>query len=315
MRPTDWIWRDGELVPWQQATVHVMTHALHYGSTVFEGIRAYDTGRGICFFRLREHLSRLHDSARIYQMPLRWSVDDLAAACKQVVLENRMKQAYVRPLVFRGYGEMGLDPTPCPVETVVAAWDWGRYLGRDDDQGIDVGVSSWQRMAPNTLPAMAKAAGNYLSSQLIRLEAKRHGYAEGIALGADGSVCEASGENVFVVRQGVLHTPPVGASILCGITRDSVIRIARHLGREVREEPVPRELLYTGDEVFLCGTAAEITAVGSVDRIPVGDGRLGPVTRAIRDVFRKIISGAVLEAGAPAAMQKAFGAWLEPAQA
>jgi branched-chain amino acid aminotransferase len=313
MRPTDWIWRDGEFVPWPQATVHVMSHALHYGSSVFEGIRAYGTPRGICFFRLREHLARLMDSARIYHMPMRWSVDDLAAACKELVLKNGMKQAYVRPLVFRGYGQMGLDPTPCPVETVVAAWDWGRYLGRDDDQGIDVGVSSWQRMSPNTLPALAKAAGNYLSSQLIRMEARRHGYAEGIALGADGSLCEASGENVFLVRDGVLHTPPIGASILCGITRDTVIRIARHLGKEVREEKLPRELLYTSAEVFLCGTAAEITAVASVDKIPVGDGRPGPVTCAIRDCFRQITSGAALE-GKGTALGKAFGSWLEPAR-
>ncbi len=307
MTPTDWIWRDGAFVPWAAATTHVMSHALHYGSAVFEGIRAYPTPRGPGFFRLREHLRRLHDSARIYQMPMRWSVDELAAACKELVTKNGMKAAYLRPLVFRGYGKMGLDPTPCPVETVIATWDWGRYLGRDDGKGISVGVSSWQRMAPNTMPAMAKAAGNYLSSQLIRLEAKRHGYDEGLALNTDGTVSEASGENLFVVRDGAVSTPDLGSSILCGITRDTVLRLCQDLGRNVREERMPREFLYTSDEVFLCGTAAEITAVGAVDGVPVGDGRIGPVTAAIRDRFQALVGGRWLDGARP----DRFHGWIE----
>jgi branched-chain amino acid aminotransferase len=307
MKPTDWIWRDGEFVRWADATTHVMTHALHYGSAVFEGIRAYETARGPAFFRLRDHLERLLDSARIYQMPMRWSLEQLAQGCKQLVLRNKMKAAYVRPLVFRGYGVMGLDPTPCPVDTVIATWDWGRYLGQAADDGVDVGVSSWQRVAPNTLPAMAKASGNYLSSQLIRLEARRNGYAEGIALGADGCLSEASGENLFLVRNGVLYTPGVGSSILLGITRDTVIRIAQALGHEVKEERLPRELLYTSDEVFLCGTAAEISPVRSVDKIVVGDGKPGPVTRAIRKRFEAIVSGRGVD------LPEAAG-WLEPAE-
>lgn len=304
MKPTPWIWRDGEFIPWAQATTHVMSHALHYGSAVFEGVRAYATPRGPVFFRLRDHLERLLDSARIYGMPMRWSLDQLADASRQLVAKNGMPSAYVRPLVFRGYGAMGLDPTPCPVETIIAAWDWGRYLVQSDDQGVDVCVSSWQRVAPNTLPAMAKAAGNYLSSQLIRLEAKRHGYDEGIALCADGTLSEASGENLFVVRNGAVHTPGIGASILLGVTRDSVIAIARSLGHEVREERLPREVLYTSDEVFLCGTAAEISPVRSVDRVQVGDGRPGPVTRAIRQRFTALVTGAEVS--------ESFTHWLEP---
>jgi branched-chain amino acid aminotransferase len=287
MQTTEWIWRDGEFIPWAQATTHVMTHALHYGSAVFEGIRAYDTAAGTRFFRLDAHIERLCDSARAYAMPMRWSQSQLEQACRELVRRNKMKSAYVRPLVFRGYGTMGLDPTPCPVETIIAAWDWGKYLtaGKGADEGIDVCVSSWQRVAPNTLPAMAKAAGNYLSSQLIRLEATRNGYAEGLALCADGTISEASGENVFLVKHDLVLTPDHSSSILLGITRDSVIRIAEHLGYTVREERLPREMLYAADEVFLTGTAAEITPVRSIDRIVVGDGRAGPVTRAVQRTF------------------------------
>jgi branched-chain amino acid aminotransferase len=293
MKPTPWIWKDGELIAWERATVHVMSHVLHYGSAVFEGIRAYATPQGLRFFRLDCHLRRLLDSARVYAMPMRWTAAELASACRELVARNGMSCAYVRPLVYRGYGTMGLDPSGCPVETVVAAWDWGRYLtaGKAEDEGVDIGVSSWHRMAPNTLPAMAKAAGNYLSSQLIRLEAKRHGYAEGIALSADGTISEASGENVFLVRGGALWTPDAASSILLGITRDTVLQLARERSLEVREARLPREMLYTSDEVFLCGTAAEITPVRSVDRVQVGGGRAGPITQALRRAFFGLFDG------------------------
>jgi branched-chain amino acid aminotransferase len=290
MKPTKWIWRDGELVPWADATTHVMSHALHYGSAVFEGIRAYATRSGARFFRLRDHLRRLGDSARIYQMPLAHDLEALADGCKAVVRENGLPAAYVRPLLYRGYGTMGLDPTNCPVVSVIAAWQWDKYLGHADD-GVDVCVSSWRRVAPATLPAMAKAAGNYLSSQLIRLEAKQNGFAEGLALTPDGAVGEASGENVFVVHRGLLCTPDASSSILLGITRDTVLQLGRQLGHEVREMRVPRELLYVADEVFLCGTAAEITPVRSVDRRPVADGKPGPVTRAIQRAFFGLFDG------------------------
>ena len=293
MQPTEWIWKDGEHVPWASATTHVMSHALHYGSAVFEGIRAYATPRGRRFFRLDAHIQRLLESARAYCMPMRWTQAQLEQACRELVARNNMPQAYVRPLTYRGYGTMGLDPTSCPVETIIATWDWGKYLtaGKSADEGIDVCVSSWQRVAPNTLPAMAKAAGNYLSSQLIRLEAKRNGYAEGLALCADGTISEASGENVFLIKNGVIYTPDHSSSILLGITRDSVIALARHLGYDVREARLPREMLYAADEVFLTGTAAEITPVRSVDRIQVGVGTAGPVTKAIHHAFFGLFDG------------------------
>jgi branched-chain amino acid aminotransferase len=295
MQATEVIWKNGEFIPWETATTHVMSHAMHYGSAVFEGIRAYATPAGTRFFRLGAHLERLVKSARIYEMTLPWSVEQLSLACKQLLLRNRMKSAYVRPLIYRGYGSMGLDPTNCPVETVLACWDWGRYLtaGKAEDEGVDVCVASWRRVAENTLPAMAKAAGNYLSSQLIRLEAKRNGYSEGIALTTEGTVSEASGENVFLVRDGIIYTPDLSSSILLGITRDSVIQLARHLGHEVREARLPREMLYGADEVFLTGTAAEITPVRSVDRLLVGSGKAGPVTRELRRLFFGLFDGSM----------------------
>lgn len=303
MKSTEWIWRDGEFVPWAQATTHVLTHALHYGSAVFEGIRAYATARGTCCFRLTDHLRRLHDSARIYEMPLRWDVPALADACKELLRRNHMSHAYVRPLVFRGYGELGIDPTTCPVETIVAALDWGRYF-KGAEEGVDVCVSSWRRVAPDTLPAMAKAVGNYLSSQLIRLEAKRHGYAEGIALDVDGALSEGSGQNLFLVHRGVLWTPDQGTSILHGITRDTVLTLAQELGIETRPGRLPREMLYSADEVFLVGTAAEITPVRSVDRIAIGAGAPGPLTKAIQAAFAAVLSGEG---------EDQYG-WLEPVQ-
>jgi branched-chain amino acid aminotransferase len=286
------IWFNGELVPWEQATVHVMTHAMHYGSSVFEGIRSYDTPRGPALFRIEPHIRRLFDSARIYRMELSFSHEQLTEACRTVVRENGLTNAYLRPLVWRGYGELGVFPLRAPVEVMVAAMQWGAYLGAEGlENGVDVQISSWTRVAPNTLPAMAKAGGNYLSSQLIVMEAVRHGYAEGIALDVNGQLSEGSGENLFVVRDGVIYTPPVTAALLPGITRDAVMTIARHLGYEVREQNLPREVLYLADEIFFTGTAAEVTPVRSVDRLTVGGGSRGPITTAIQNTFFGLFSG------------------------
>jgi branched-chain amino acid aminotransferase len=292
INPSKLIWFNGELVPWEKATVHVMTHALHYGSSVFEGIRAYDTPNGPALFRIEPHIRRLFDSARIYRMEPQYTADELIAACKAVVRENGLKDAYLRPLVWRGYGEIGVFPLRAPVEVMVAAMQWGAYLGAEGlEKGVDVQVSSWTRMAPNTLPTLAKAGGNYLSSQLIVMEAISNGYAEGIALDVNGQLSEGSGENLFVVRDGVIYTPPLTAALLPGITRESVITIARHLGYEVREQNLPREVLYLADEIFFTGTAAEVTPVRSVDKLQVGDGSRGPITTAIQKTFFGLFSG------------------------
>jgi branched-chain amino acid aminotransferase len=291
--PSKFIWQNGKLVAWEKATTHVLAHALHYGSTVFEGVRAYSTPQGTKIFRLRDHTRRLFDSARIYRMEIPYSQDDINAACKQIITVNGLKSAYIRPFAFRGYGEIGVAPkNPPPMETVVAAFEWGAYLGAEGlELGIDVCVSSWQRLAPNTIPALGKAAGNYLSSQLISMEAKRLGFAEGIGLGTDGMVSEGAGENLFLIRDGVIYTPAVANSILQGLTRDSVIRLARAHGFEVREQSVPRELLYLADEIFLTGTAAELTPVRSVDHVTIGAGRRGPVTEALQAAFFGLFNG------------------------
>lgn len=293
IKTTEWIWHNGSLVPWHEARVHVLTHALHYGSSVFEGIRVYDTPEGPRVFRLTAHNRRMIDSARIHRMEIPWTVEEINAACREVVLRNGLRSAYIRPIAFRGYGEVGLAPPPGhPVEMSVAAWEWGAYLGAEAlEQGVDVCISSWRRVAPGTIPALAKAGGNYLSSTLVSLEARERGFAEGIALSHDGMVSEGAGENVFVIRDGVLLTPPAGASILQGITRDTVMTLARQQGLEVREAAIPRELLYVADEMFLTGTAAEVTPVRSVDRIPVGSGRRGPVTRALQEQFFGLFNG------------------------
>ncbi len=292
INPSKYIWFNGEMVPWEQATVHVMTHAMHYGSSVFEGIRSYDTPNGPVIFRLGLHTRRLFDSCKIYRMDLKYTQDEISAAIKATVRENGLKNAYVRPLVWRGYGELGVFPLRAPVEVMVAAMEWGAYLGAEGlEKGVDVQVSSWSRVAPNTLPAMAKAGGNYLSSQLIVTEAVRHGYAEGIALDTNGMLSEGSGENVFVIRDGIIYTPPVTASLLPGITRDAAITIARSHGYEVREQNMPREVLYLADEIFFTGTAAEITPVRSVDQITVGSGTRGPITTAIQKTFFGLFSG------------------------
>jgi branched-chain amino acid aminotransferase len=288
------IWKNGRLVPFAEATTHVMSHALHYGSSVFEGIRCYRTERGPRFLRLEDHVDRLLASARIYRMPVPFGRDQLIDACHEVVADNRLESAYVRPLLYRGHGRLGLDPGDTPTEAIVAAVEWDHYHGEGaKTDGVDACVVSWQRPAPNTLPQLAKAGGNYLSGQLIAAEAHRDGYAEGIALGTDGYVSEGSGMNVFVARGGVLFTPPASCSLLPGLTRDLVFELARGAGFEVREERIVRELLLLADELFLVGTAAEITPVRSVDRAPVGDGRPGPMTRRLQRAFAELVAGRI----------------------
>jgi branched-chain amino acid aminotransferase len=288
------IWLNGRMIPWEQATVHVMAHALHYGSSVFEGIRVYKTPDGPKIFRLTDHIQRLYDSAKIYRMPIPFELAELTGVCKQIITANGLNNgAYIRPIAFRGYGDVGLSPKPDhPVDVSIAAWEWGAYLGAEGlEKGVDVCVSSWQRVAPNTMPALAKAGGNYLSSQLISTEAKRLGFAEGIALATDGTVSEGAGENLFLVKDGVLLTPPATSSILTGITRHTVMQLAGNLGLEVKEQAIPREFLYLVDEIFMTGTAAEITPVRSVDKIQVGDGRRGPITERLQSAFFGLFSG------------------------
>lgn len=291
--PTKLLWHNGELVPWDDAKVHVGTHVLHYGSSVFEGIRCYKTERGSAVFRLPEHARRLYDSAKIYRMDTGYSVQELADACLETIRANEMEHCYIRPIVFRGYHSLGVNPLPCPVETWVMVWQWGAYLGEEAlENGVDVKVSTWNRMAPNTMPFMAKAGSNYMSSALIKMEALEEGYSEAIALTPDGYVSEGSGENLFVVRNDVVFTPPLSSSILPGITRDSVITLARDLGYEVRQtQQLPRESLYIADEVFFSGTAAEITPVRSIDRITVGEGKRGPITEQLQRHFFDIVHG------------------------
>ena len=289
---TEWIWKNGELVPWESCTLHVMSHVVHYGSCVFEGIRCYSTAEGPAIFRLNEHLRRLLDSARVYRMDVPYGTEELAAACGELVARNGLDAVYLRPIVLRGYGTPGINPLTCPVEVYIASWPWGTYLGEGAlETGVDACISSWQRPHPNTLPAMAKAGGNYLSSQLIKMEAMANGYAEAIALGPGGLVSEGSGQNLFLVREGTLITPPLDGTLLAGITRDSVLTLARELGIPVREQPVPREMLYMADEVFFTGTAAEVTPVRSIDRIPIGTGRAGEMTLALQQQLFGVARG------------------------
>src|SRR6478672_11238624 len=291
---TEFIWFNGKLVPWEKATVHVLSHALHYGSSVFEGVRAYETPKGVAIFRLRDHTRRLFDSAKIYRIPMPFSPEQLNEACRQVIAANDLKRgAYLRPVVFRGYGEIGVTPKhEPPTEVAVAAWEWGKYLGAEaEEQGVDACISSWQRVAPNTLPALAKAGGNYLSSYLIGAEARRLGFAEGIGLSADGTLSEGSGENLFLVKDGVLLTPALAHSVLGGLTRDSVMRLARERGIEVKECAIPRELLYIADEAFFTGTAVEITPVRSVDRLNIVFCKRGPTTETLQKAFFGLFTG------------------------
>lgn len=286
------VWMDGALVPWQQATVHVMAHVLHYASSVFEGIRCYKTRRGPAIFRLPEHVRRLFDSARIYRMIPKHTQEEIAAAIRDTIRRNGFEACYIRPLVYRGLGTPGVNPLNSPVCCAIVVWDWGHYLGDGSLQsGIDVCVSSWTRMAPNTLPALAKASSNYANSQLIKMEAVTNGFKEGIALDHQGFVSEGSGENLFVVREGIVYTPPLSAGVLPGITRDAVIRLCQDEGLAVREVDLPRETLYVADELFFSGTATEICPIRSVDRIPVGSGEIGPVTRRLQESFLAIVRG------------------------
>jgi branched-chain amino acid aminotransferase len=279
------------LVPWDAAQIHVMSHVVHYGSSVFEGVRCYNLPSGPAIFRAQEHMQRLLDSAKIYRMDIDYTREELVAAMSEVVKTNSVWPCYIRPIAFRGYGEAGVSPLNAPVEVYIANFPWGKYLGGDGDQGVDVCVSSWNRMAPNTLPAMAKAGANYMNSQLIKMEAILNGYVEGIALDSNGYVSEGSGENLFVVRNGILQTAPLGNSVLPGITRDSVLQIARDLNIPIVEAGIPREMLYISDEVFFTGTAAEVTPIRSVDKITVGKGNIGPVTKAIQNEFFAIVHG------------------------
>jgi branched-chain amino acid aminotransferase len=287
----EWIWQNGEIKPWKDATAHVMSHALHYGSSVFEGIRSYATPDGAAIFRLTDHLKRLFHSAKIYDMALPYSADELAAASRAVIGKNKLTASYIRPVAYRGLGGFGLS-AETPIDVAVAAWPMGPYLGAEAlENGITACVSSWQRFAPNTIPAGAKAGGNYLSGQLIAREARTRGFGEGIALSSSGLLSEGAGENLFLVFDGALHTAPASASILAGITRDSLRTLAREDGIEVIERDLPREYLYLADEVFMCGTAAEITPIRSVDGKQVGEGKAGPLTRRLQELFFGLFDG------------------------
>lgn len=288
LQPTSKIWHNGNLIPWEKANIHVMSHVVHYGSSVFEGIRCYAQPSGAAVFRLPEHMQRLLDSAKIYRMPLPYSLEQLSNAVVDLIEANEVAPCYIRPIAFRGYGEIGVNPKNSPVEVYIANYPWGKYVAGD---AADVCVSSWQRSAPNTIPSLAKAGGNYLNSQLIRMEADANGYVEGIALDVNGYLSEGSGENLFIVRNGVLYTTPLANSVLSGITRDSVLTVARQIGIPVVEQALPREMLYIADEVFFTGTAAEVTPIRSVDRISVADGKIGPVTQQIADEFLGIANG------------------------
>ncbi len=286
------IWMNGKLVNWDDAKIHILSHVVHYGSSLFEGIRCYNTKGGPAIFRLKAHTDRLFNSCKIYRMKIPFTKDQINKATLDLIKINKLDECYIRPVVYRGYEQLGVDPTGCPVDVAIAVWRWGKYLGEDAiENGISACVSSWNRMAPNTFPAMAKSGANYMNAQLIKLEAKSHGYVEGIALDVYGYVSEGSGENVFIVRDGALITPPFGASILPGIIRNTVITFASEMGIKVKEENIPREALYIADEVFFTGSAAEITPVNSIDGITIGNGKRGPITFKLQERFFKIVSG------------------------
>ncbi len=286
------IWMNGSLVDWADAKIHVASHVVHYGSGVFEGARCYETVNGSACFRLDAHMRRLYDSARIYRMEPEISQKALTDAVLETIRANEFKACYIRPIVYRGYEALGVNPFTCPIEVAILTWEWGAYLGEGAlEQGVDVRVSSWSRAAPNTFPTLAKSSANYANSQLIKMEAIVEGYSEGIALDVNGQISEGSGQNLFLVRDNILYTPPLSAAVLPGITRNSIMQIARDLGFQVNEEPLPRELLYIADEAFFSGTAAEVTPIKSVDKITVGAGRRGPVTEAIQRAFFAIVTG------------------------
>lgn len=286
------IWFNGKMVPYEQATIHVLSHVVHYGSSVFEGIRCYETKKGSAVFRLPEHMRRLVDSAKIYRMEIPYSQDTLEEASLSTIAQSGLKSCYIRPVVFRGMGSMGVNPLNNDVETVIAVWEWGAYLGDEAlEQGVDVQVAAWSRMAPNTLPALAKAGGNYLNASLVKMDAVLNGYNEGIMLNKEGYLAEGSGENLFLIRDGIIYTAPTSMSILPGITRDSVMTLALDMGYTIKEQNIPREALYLADELFFTGTAAEVTPIRSVDKHVVGSGKRGPITTRIQEAFFDIIKG------------------------
>jgi len=286
------VWVNGRLVPWPEANIHIASHVIHYGSSIFEGFRAYRNPQGTAVFRLGAHIRRLYNSCKIYRMEIPFSREELSRAVLDTIWANRLESCYVRPIVYRGYGTLGIDPTPNPVDCAILVWEWGQYLGDAAlEAGVDVKVSTWTRMAANTFPALAKSGANYMNSQLIKMEAKLEGYAEGIALNTRGHVSEGSGENVFLVLDGRLITPPLSSAVLPGITRDCVMILARAMGLPVSEDTIPREMLYVADEIFMTGSAAEITPVRSVDRIPIGSGARGPLTKRIQEAFFDIVEG------------------------
>ena len=290
------IWMNGSLVDWADAHIHIASHVIHYGSGVFEGARCYNTVNGPAVFRLDAHIRRLIDSAKIYRMESPYDQAAISQAVVELIKLNGFKQCYIRPLIYRGYDSLGVNPFPCPVDVAIMLWEWGAYFTKEAiEEGLNVKISTWSRNAPNTMPAMAKSVANYANSQLIKMEAINEGYDEGIALDVDGNLSEGSGQNIFIVRDGVIHTPPVGASILSGITRDSVVTIAKDMGFDVREQTLPREMLYVADEVFFVGTAVEVTPIKSVDKIKVGRGRRGPITEALQQRFFQIVKGEVAD--------------------
>ena len=292
MPQSEKIWFNGEFVAWEDARIHVLSHVIHYGSSVFEGIRCYHTSRGSAVFRLQDHINRLLDSAKIYRMEVPWTREVLCEAVLETIRLNRLRQCYIRPVVFRGYGSIGVNPLDCPVDGAIAVWEWGQYLGPEAvEKGVSVCTSSWNRMAPNTMPSLAKAGGNYLNSQLVKMEAKVNGYDEGIVLDTNGLVSEGSGENLFLMKNGTIYTPSSTYSILPGITRHTAITLARDLGYRVEQRAIPRESMYIADEIFFTGTAAEITPVRAVDQIAIGQGERGPITQKMQEAFFAITSG------------------------
>lgn len=286
------VWMNGKLVPWKEATIHTASHVIHYGTSLFEGFRAYSTPKGTVIFRLKAHTKRLYNSCKIYRMEIPFSQEEFNKAIIDTINANDLKACYIRPVIYRGYGSLGVDPFPNPVDCAILVWEWGQYLGEKAlEEGVDVKISTWQRMAPNTFPALAKSGANYMNSQLIKMEAILDGYVEGIALNVRGHISEGSGENIFLSIDGIIHTPPLSSSILPGITRDTVITLARDMDISVVEDTIPREMLYIADEVFFTGSAAEITPIRSVDKIVIGRGKRGPLTKKLQDEFFAYING------------------------
>ena len=290
VKKVDKIWMNGKLVNWDDAKIHVLSHVIHYGSSWFEGIRCYETAKGTAVFRLDKHIRRLFDSTKIYRTEIPYTEPQIEEAIMTTIRANKMKACYIRPVVYRGYGDVGVNPLGCPVDVTIAVWEWGSYLGAEAlNNGIDVCISTWQRPAPNTLPQMAKAGGNYALSQMMKIEAIKGGFAEAVALDVSGNLSEGSGENIFAVKDDVIYTPPLSSSLLPGITRTSIMQIAKEAGHDVRETSIPREMVYVADELFFTGTAAEVTPIRSVDKVPVGTGKPGPVTMKLQKLFFDVV--------------------------